>query len=213
MIQKINFRDQVRKHLLKQMQEGELHLGKTINLASLARNLDVSVTPIREALTQLQQSQIIKAVPNRGFVIAELNNKEAKNLYELVANMEALAMEESEFDEPAITKLNRHQKIFLESNSALEQVNADMEFHRLLTCNYKNEMAQQILLDLKTRIFFYERELANEVEFYKNAHNQHNSIISAIEENNSPTAALILKMNWLQSLGYIQKLLEPVGVL
>lgn len=212
MTQKINFRDQVRQHLLKQMQKGELHLGKTINLAALARHLDVSVTPIREALTQLQQSQIIKAVPNRGFIIAELKSHEAKNLYELVANMEALAMEESEFDETALIKLKQQQETFIKSNTALEQVNADMKFHHLLTCNYKNEIAQQILLDLKIRIFFYERELANEVEFYKNAHNQHYSIISAIEENNSPTAALILKMNWLQSLGYIQKLLEPVAV-
>ncbi|PCJ97104.1 MAG: transcriptional regulator [Flavobacteriaceae bacterium] len=212
MVDKIIIRDQVRKHLLERMQAGELHLGKTINLAALSRHLDVSVTPIREALTQLQQSQIIEAVPNRGFIIAKLDILEAKNLYELVANMEALALEESDFDALAITELKQQQIIFHNANNALEQVNADLKFHYLLTCNYKNKMAQRILLDLKTRIFFYEKELAREVSFYKNAHNQHHSIISAIEENNSPTAGLILKMNWLQSLGYIQKLLEPVAV-
>lgn len=212
MVNKIIIRDQVRKHLLELMQAGELQLGKTINLAALSRHLNVSVTPIREALTQLQQSQIIEAVPNRGFIIAQLDPFEAKNLYELVANMEALALEESHFDALTIAELKQQQTIFHNANNTLEQVNADMKFHYLLTRNYKNKMAQRILLDLKTRIFFYEKELAREVSFYENAHNQHHSIISAIEENNSPTAGLILKMNWLQSLGYIQKLLEPVAV-
>ncbi|NJB69874.1 DNA-binding GntR family transcriptional regulator [Saonia flava] len=191
------------------MQKGELHLGKTINLAALARQLDVSVTPIREALTQLQQSQIIKAIPNRGFIISGLSTQEAKNIYELVANMEALALEESEFDAGSIEQLKKQQELFLNTNNPLEQVNADMEFHRLLTCNYANDIAQQIILDLKTRIFFYEKELAMNTEFYKNAHNQHDSIINAIQDDNRPTAALILKMNWLQSLGYMQKLMVP----
>ncbi|NND79179.1 MAG: GntR family transcriptional regulator, partial [Maribacter sp.] len=93
MISKIILRDQVRSHLLDQMTNGLLEPGKTINLAALARKLDVSVTPIREALTQLQQSKLIKAIPNRGFIIAELNYLEAKDLYELVADLEVLALE------------------------------------------------------------------------------------------------------------------------
>ena len=95
MISKIIFRDQVREHLLGQMKKGELQEGQTINLAALARELKVSVTPIREALSQLQQSRIITAIPNRGFIISELSQSEAKDLYDLVAELETLALENS----------------------------------------------------------------------------------------------------------------------
>ena len=71
MIKKTIFRDQVREYLLREMRLGNLQEGETINLAALARELDVSVTPIREALTQLQQSRIITAIPNRGFIISD----------------------------------------------------------------------------------------------------------------------------------------------
>ena len=86
------------------MQDGNLEPGQSINLAALSRKLKVSVTPIREALTQLQQSQIVQAVPNRGFSIAKVNPEEAKNLYELVAHLELLALEESVFDAFAIDR-------------------------------------------------------------------------------------------------------------
>ncbi|SIQ66815.1 GntR family transcriptional regulator [Maribacter ulvicola] len=201
----MNLRDQVREYLLSEMTTGNLKTGKTINLAALARHLKVSVTPIREALTQLQQSHIIKAVPNRGFIIAELDVKEAEDLYELVANLEVMAIENSEFTQEHILQLKEQQEVFENATDALSRIQADLEFHRLLTKNYKNDLALKILHDLKTRIFFYERAFTNDDSFYNKSDNQHESIISAIADDNVPTASLLLKMNWMLILNYIQK--------
>ncbi|MDF4203054.1 GntR family transcriptional regulator [Maribacter sp. SA7] len=205
MLLKKNLRDQVRDYLLSEMVTGNLKTGKTINLAALARHLKVSVTPIREALTQLQQSHIIKAVPNRGFIIAELDVEEAEDLYELVANLEVMAIENSEFTEAHIVELKKQQEVFENATDAISRIQADLEFHRLLTKNYKNNLALKILNDLKTRIFFYERAFTNDDSFYNKSDNQHESIISAIADDNVPTASLLLKMNWMLILNYIQK--------
>jgi len=205
MLLKKNLRDQVRDYLLSEMVTGNLKTGKTINLAALARHLKVSVTPIREALTQLQQSHIIKAVPNRGFIIAELDIEEAEDLYELVANLEVMAIENSEFTEAHIVELKKQQEVFENATDAISRIQADLEFHRLLTKNYKNNLALKILHDLKTRIFFYERAFTNDDSFYNKSDNQHESIISAIADDNVPTASLLLKMNWMLILNYIQK--------
>ena len=202
---KINVRDSVREHLLEQMQTGNLEAGQGINLAALARKLKVSVTPIREALTQLQQSHIVQAVPNRGFRIAKVNPEEAKNLYELVAHLELLALEESVFDKMAIERLKRQRDTVAKAEDSLERVNAYMEFHRILTCNYNNSVVQQLLKDLKTRIFFYERKFMANDSFHYNSNAQHDAIISAIEEDNIPSASLFLKMNWMLIQNYIEK--------
>jgi DNA-binding GntR family transcriptional regulator len=205
MLVKINLRDQVRDHLLSEMIAGKLKIGKTINLAALSRELEVSVTPIREALSQLQQAHIIKAVPNRGFIIAELDVKEAEDLYELVANLEVMAIENSEFSEEDITHLKNQQEVFEHAQNAISRIHADLEFHRLLTKGYKNDLALNILNDLKTRIFFYERAFTDDDSFYNKSDNQHESIIAAIADDNVPTASLLLKMNWMLILNYIQK--------
>ncbi len=205
MTRKTNVRDIVREHLLRQMQEGGLEAGQSINLAALSRKLKVSVTPIREALTQLQQSQIVQAIPNRGFSIAKVNPEEAKNLYELVAHLELLALEESTFDVAAITRLKNQRDVVAKAEDSLERVNAYMEFHRLLTENYNNSVVQQILTDLKTRVFFYERAFMANDSFHYNSNAQHDAIISAIEEDNIPSASLFLKMNWMLIQSYIEK--------
>ena len=198
-------RDRVRQHLLKEMMRGRLQGGRTINLAALSRKLDVSVTPIREALTQLQQARIIKAVPNRGFIIAEPNRAEAKDLYELVADLEVMAIENSVFFPTCVEGLREQQNAFKSATDTLGRITAKLEFHRLLTRHYENALAQQILTDLKTRIFFYEMALMSDETIYDKSDNQHDGIISAIEDDNVPTAALILKMNWMLILDYVDK--------
>ncbi|PIB23726.1 transcriptional regulator [Maribacter sp. 4U21] len=205
MITKVNLRTQVRDHLLSQMVKGELQIGKTINLAALSRELNISVTPIREALTQLQQANIIKAIPNRGFIIAELDVKEAEDLYNLVASLEVMAIENTEFDTQDIEALKLQQQVFEDAKDALSRIQADLEFHRLLTKGHDNHLALQILNDLKTRIFFYERAFMTDDSFYNKSDNQHDAIISAIADDNVPTASLLLKMNWMLILNYIQK--------
>lgn len=210
MITKTIFRDQVREHLLQEMRLGNLQEGQTINLAALARKLEVSVTPIREALTQLQQSRIITAIPNRGFIISELSLKEALDLYDLVADLEVLAIENSAFDEKSIVKLKEQQVVFKNAEDTIARISAKLAFHRLLTENYKNELAQRILEDLKIRIFFYEREFMADDLLYSKSDNQHDAIISAIADDNVPTASLVLKMNWMLILDYIQKQLLEV---
>ena len=208
MITKTIYRDQVREHLLERMKKGELKNGKTINLAALSRKLNISVTPIREALTQLQQARIIEAVPNRGFIIAEPTYKEAKDLYDLVANLEAFAIENSVFFPSCVEDLKEQQIAFKTANDSLSRITAKLEFHRLLTQHYENSLAQQILADLKTRIFFYEQAFMSDESIYDKSDNQHDGIISAIEDDNVPTAALILKMNWMLILDYVQKRLS-----
>lgn len=210
MIIKTSFRDQVREFLLAEMKQGHLQEGQTINLAALARKLGVSVTPIREALTQLQQSRIITAVPNRGFIISELSLKEAKDLYELVADLEVLAIENSEFDEESIEQLKEQQIVFKNAEDTVARINAKLEFHRLLTKNYGNSLAQHVLEDLKVRVFFYEREFMADDLLYSKSDNQHDAIISAIDDDNVPTASLVLKMNWMLILDYIQRQLLEV---
>ncbi len=200
MIEKINYRDQVRDLLLNKMRYGVLDPKKSISLASLARELDVSVTPIREALSQLQTSGIVEAIPNRGFFIPELSNEEAQNLYELVISLESLAIRNSSFSKNTIKKLETANKIFKNADDEIQRINADIDFHNLLTSNYKNPIALKILSDLKTRIFYYEVDFMSTRKNYSNSDDEHQQIIEHLKNYNLEGACEILKENWLKVL-------------
>lgn len=210
MIIKTSYRDQVREHLQKQMMRGKLQAGQTVSLAGLARELDVSVTPIREALTQLEQANLITSIPNRGFVISEMEADEAKNIYELIAVLESLALENSEFSDFDIKNLENAQKRFSQAKTPIEKVKADLDFHELLTKNYANPYARQIIRDLKTRIFFYEKSYMEDVGLTNESDNQHIEIIELLKNKKQKLAAQIIKKNWLIILKFIQKHLEKM---
>jgi DNA-binding GntR family transcriptional regulator len=202
MIEKINFRDQVKNILMERMRSGELNAGDAISLARLSRELEVSVTPIREALTQLQQAGIIEAIPNRGFVIPEINPSDVKEVYELVAHLECLAVEHSLFDQGLLNRLKAQQALFKNTRTAKDRINADMRFHELLVSGYANATAHKILEDLKIRIFFYEKGFMEEHGFYDLSAHHHDHIIHCLENHQKETACQTLKENWLQILQY-----------
>lgn len=202
MITKINLKDQIKNILLQRMKAGQLNAGDAISIAQLAKELDVSTTPIREALSQLEQVKIIMAIPNRGFIVTPIDQTEIKPLYELIASLEALALENIEFDEEKIQYLIRIQDNFKKTSTAIERINADMEFHRVLTEDYANATAQQILSDLKTRIFFYEKQFMEEHGFYDDSEQHHEIIIENLQLGKINKAVSALKLNWMQILDF-----------
>ena len=205
MVKSTILRDSVKQHLLKSIHAGDIKCGSTINLAALARSLNVSVTPIREALSQLEQSRILKAVPNRGFIVPELTLKEAKNLYSTMAELEVLALEYSSFDSNLLDELRDEQMNLLQTHTPFARLTSRIKFHHLLLKNCSNSILVQILKDLEARILFYEQVFITDASFYEQVDNQYEAIIRAIEEDNVPTAALILKMNWMTVLDYVQR--------
>ena len=190
---------------MNQIHEGNLQTGKTISLAALARDLNVSVTPIREALSQLEQIRIVKAIPNRGFTIPDFSLCEAKNLYETMAALEVLALEDSKFNRKQIAEIRLEQMELQRTHTASSRLMHRIRFHHALLKSCTNTILVQILSDLEARILFYEQVFIRDAAFYEQIDNQNEAIIRAIEENNVPTAALILKMNWMTILDHIQK--------
>ncbi|MBO0323218.1 GntR family transcriptional regulator [Muricauda sp. CAU 1633] len=201
-------RDKVKDHLLGQIEKGELAIGKTINLAALSRTIGISVTPIREALSQLEQARVINAVPNRGFVVTHLTKTEARNLYETIAQLEVIALESSIFHLKDMESLRVQEKKLRDEKS----LNKRFEFHRLLVKNCSNSILLQTLDSLKVRLRFYEQGFAKDTSFFDLANRQNEAILQAIQQDNIPTAALILKMNWMTVLDYVhQKMDENHG--
>lgn len=193
-------RDQIKEHLLLQIREGRLGIGKTINLAALSRATGISVTPIREALSQLEHARVIKAVPNRGFVVSRLSKGEAKDIIGTIAQLEVMALEASPFKKETVEILKKVQQTMEDTTNPEDGLQLHLQFHSLLVQGCQNKVLLQVLEDLKLRLSFYEHHLIKEPHFIQKLVRQTRSIVEAIEEDNVPTAALILKMNWMAIL-------------
>ena len=89
-------RTPLRSDLLEQVTarvlDRRLAAGARVNEVHLARELGVSRTPLREALIGLADRGLLVSAPGRGFLVPPFDPDEARRLYPLVAELEALAL-------------------------------------------------------------------------------------------------------------------------
>jgi DNA-binding GntR family transcriptional regulator len=71
--------------------EGDLPAGSFIEEAALADELEVSRTPVREALKALAMEGLVEIFPNRGSYVAKITAEDARELIELLAQLEGFA--------------------------------------------------------------------------------------------------------------------------
>jgi len=71
---------------------GELPAGQVTSQVTLARDLEVGRTPLREALRLLQREGLVVSEPNRRVRIAELSATDAEELYVMRMALEAVAI-------------------------------------------------------------------------------------------------------------------------
>src|SRR5262245_59456685 len=70
---------------------GELEPGARLLQDDLAERFQMSSTPVREALRQLESEGILQSSPNRGVRVAEVDFQAVREIYLIRAELEALA--------------------------------------------------------------------------------------------------------------------------
>lgn len=80
----------LRESIEEQIAVGELRPGEHLDETELAARFGVSRTPIREALIQLASVGLVVIRPRRGAVVAELAPQQLVEMFEVMAELEAM---------------------------------------------------------------------------------------------------------------------------
>lgn len=87
-----SFREQALREIRARIIVGDIEAGQIYSARSLAAQLGVSVTPVREALLDLVNEGLVEAIPNRGFRITELTEADLDEIFELRLLLEVPAV-------------------------------------------------------------------------------------------------------------------------
>ena len=86
-------RDVVFNTLRRAILRGELKPGERLMEIQLANKLGVSRTPIREAIRKLELEGLVLMIPRRGAEVAEITEKNLRDVLEVRCALEELAVE------------------------------------------------------------------------------------------------------------------------
>jgi DNA-binding GntR family transcriptional regulator len=87
-----SLREQARRAIRVRIITGDLLPGKLYPIRTLAEDLGVSATPVREALSDLSHSGLVEVSRNRGFTVRELTRRDLSEIVDLRLMLEVPAM-------------------------------------------------------------------------------------------------------------------------
>ena len=126
---------QLRKDIL----QGRFQRGEKLTEQALCETYQMSRTPVREALRQLELEGLIEAIPNRGAFVVGLSQQDIRDLYEMRKEYEILAVRWA------------IQRITPEGLSQLEEAYEFMEFYTM-----KKEAEKMLNINSKFHELIYE---------------------------------------------------------
>lgn len=86
-----SLREKALNAIREKIQYGELKADEIFTEASICDALDMSRTPVREALIQLVADGVLRRVLHKGFSVVAFDSKSKLNFYTIYANLDALA--------------------------------------------------------------------------------------------------------------------------
>ena len=88
-IPRASLHEQVAKRLRQMLVENRIAPGAKLNERELSDVLNVSRTPLREAIKMLAAEGLVELLPNRGAIAVELTEADVRNTFEVMGGLEA----------------------------------------------------------------------------------------------------------------------------
>lgn len=198
--------DEVHALLRAHIMRGTIPPGVRINIEDVARQLNVSPTPVRETLARLESEGLVDRQPRRGYRATELLDREnVRELYELRILLEPHAAERAtERKDKALLRLISEEVEHgreLSSNQAnispADLSAHDERFHDLIFRAAGNEVIRQSYA--RTHCHLHIFRLAYSDSYDDHTIVEHEEILAPLLAGDAPTAVTAMRQHVLAS--------------
>ncbi|MEM5340815.1 GntR family transcriptional regulator [Paraburkholderia azotifigens] len=176
---------------------------------ALSESLGVSRTPVREAMTLLEQEGFLRMVPRRGIYIVRKSKREIVEMIQMWAALESMAARLATLhaSDEEIAKLRHMFDQFRDSTPAehiAEYSNANIAFHQAIVELSKS----QIILDTIKNIFIHVRAIRrmtiSQSDRASRSIVDHLRIIEALEKRDTELAERLVREHSLGLAAFVE---------
>lgn len=176
-----------------------------LNEDMLCEELGISRTPVRDALSRLEQDHLIRILPKKGVMVAPLSAKEINMVYEGRILLEPFILSTycQELPEHILDQMNEIQENYYRNiirHADEETHRTDNDFHHLISSQCTNRYFLQTLKDIENqnaRLRVLSSRSSDKRLFA--SYNEHQQILKNLCDHNLPGAVDALKSHLLLS--------------
>ena len=206
-----NLSDEIVIRVRNMIVDGTLPAGERINEVHLARDLGVSRTPLREAMSRLVHEGAITGVPRIGYFVRPLTVQELEDTYAIRPLLEPEALRLAGLPSQALLeRLASLNERIDKAKNADAVIDLDDEWHSELIAACPNAVLLDFINQTIRRTRRYEIALMRERRNIDMATRSHRAIMAALRRRDLDAACSELKKNlergrapivaWLKSI-------------
>ncbi|MDK2867859.1 MAG: hypothetical protein PWP51_1770 [Clostridiales bacterium] len=181
------------EYLRNAILSGELKPGERLMEVTIADQLGVSRTPVREAIRKLEKENFVIMIPRKGAYVADLTKKDILEVLEIRKELEgfAAALAAERMNDTEREKLGRVIEDFNDGMINMDKkrmIDCDNEFHSLIFYASKNQRLINIIFDLHDQFQRFRLVYFNEFNNFHEIQMSHSRIFEALLLNDPKMA-------------------------
>lgn len=197
MIARDNLSQVIAREVRDRIVSGALAAGRRINEVHLARELAVSRTPLREALTRLAGEDFVEVNPRQGFAVPPLSVTEVQELYPIRAVLDPWALRLA--GAPGKDRLRElealNRDLAARADDAAAVIELDDRFHMALIASCPNRQLLALIRQMMWRTRRYEYLYFSEPGHVADAARTHRAILARLRAGDVDGACARLTEN------------------
>ncbi len=177
---------------------GEIKGGSLISENVLCRILNMSRTPIRNALKALEARGFVSIAPKQGIVVQQVSSKQHTEVYELRMVLEEYVLREllpaiSNQDIQILEKYLDEQKKLLAQKDVKNFLESDLNMHMFFFERYGNDTISEVMRSLREKVYLSALTALGKFRRMESTLKEHQLLVDAISKRDEENAIQQLK--------------------
>ena len=189
-------RRRITKHIIKP--------GSLMTTKELAALLNMSQTPIREALCILEHEHFVVRMPKRGYAVRVMDVNEFIDIYDMRLAIEVLAVKlaTQKIKNAEIVRLEKLLDDTGKDNPKFNIMEAEQEFHSIILESTDNSLLEQTGKRILDRIWIFQKIVLYSSEHWSESNCDHIKLYNEIKSGHWKKASEIMErhLNWGRQL-------------
>ena len=190
--------------LQRDILSGELESGSKLTEQVICKRYNVSRTPVREALRQLESDGLIENIPNRGAFVTGLTKRDISDLFDLRALFEIQAVEwaikrMTSEDIEALSETVDFMEFYTLKDDVEKVLTFNSQFHSIIYAGTKDRMIQKTLSIYQTYLKHSAPAKTYTGDYLRTILEEHKAIFEAFETKNPAAGRKAMEYHMEQS--------------
>jgi DNA-binding GntR family transcriptional regulator len=205
--------EQAAFRLRQMLVEGKIAPGTKINERELSSGLNVSRTPLREAIKMLAAEGLVELLPNRGAIAVQLTENDVMHTFEVMAGLEAMSGElaATRVTDDELSEIKAMHYEMLASFTRRElpsyyRLNA--KIHEAINAAAKNPVLAQTYARVNARLQALRFRSNQDEAKWKRAVKEHDRMVEALEARDAKGLSEVLRTHLLNKRDAVLELIR-----